>query len=106
MFWEWIIATNCTAYFSLHKIILFIFYSELEEAILMLPYNRVLELLVAIKGIVDRDWDVELASRVLIVAIRVNFSQLVLNKSAFPIIKSLANSLPTKLDRFQVNFRL
>lgn len=68
--------------------------SEIEEAILVLPLDRILELLVVLKGVLERGWDTELASRVLIAALRVNLPQLLAAPRAAPIIHALAHIMP------------
>ncbi|XP_045592640.1 LOW QUALITY PROTEIN: WD repeat-containing protein 3 [Procambarus clarkii] len=82
--------------------------SELEEAIIVLPLDRILELLIVIKGLLEHDWDVELASRILILAARINLPQLLSSTKAAPIIHALAQLLPQKTLQLQniVGFNL
>merc|ERR1712179_20413 len=82
--------------------------SEIEEAILVLPFDRILELLVVLKGVLERGWDTELASRVLIAALRVNLSQLLVAPRATPIIHALAHVMPKCTQEIQdlVGFNL
>ncbi|XP_069956635.1 WD repeat-containing protein 3 isoform X1 [Cherax quadricarinatus] len=82
--------------------------SELEEAIISLPLDRILELLVVIKGLLEHDWDVELASRILVLAARINLPQLLSSAMAAPIIHTLAHLLTQKTLQLQnlVGFNL
>jgi len=82
--------------------------SEIEEAILVLPFDRILELLVVLKGVLERGWDTELASRVLIAALRVNLSQLLAAPRAAPVIHALAHLMPKCTQEMQdlVGFNL
>ncbi|XP_042222099.1 WD repeat-containing protein 3-like [Homarus americanus] len=82
--------------------------SELEEAVILLPLDRILELLVVIKGLLEHDWDVELASRILVLAVRINLPQLLASAKAAPIIHALAYLLPKKTLQLQdmVGFNL
>ncbi|CAL4083170.1 unnamed protein product, partial [Meganyctiphanes norvegica] len=82
--------------------------SEIEEAILVLPLDRILELLVVLKGVLERGWDTELASRVLIAALRVNLSQLLAAPRAAPVIHALAHLMPKCTQEIQdmVGFNL
>ncbi|KAG7168984.1 WD repeat-containing protein 3-like [Homarus americanus] len=83
-------------------------YVELEEAVILLPLDRILELLVVIKGLLEHDWDVELASRILVLAVRINLPQLLASAKAAPIIHALAYLLPKKTLQLQdmVGFNL
>ncbi|XP_071524074.1 WD repeat-containing protein 3 [Panulirus ornatus] len=82
--------------------------SELEEAIIVLPLDRIMELMVVIKGLLEQGWDVELASRILVLAVRINLPQLLASVKAAPIIHSLAHLLPQKTLQIQdmVGFNL
>ncbi|KAK3871412.1 hypothetical protein Pcinc_023437 [Petrolisthes cinctipes] len=82
--------------------------SELEEAILVLNLDRVLELLVVLKGLLVRGWDVELATRVLLAATRPNLPQLLGSAAAAPVIHALAPLLSKKTLELQnlVGFNL
>ncbi|XP_068236642.1 WD repeat-containing protein 3 [Palaemon carinicauda] len=82
--------------------------SELEEAIIMLSLDRILELLVVLKSILERGWEVELAGRILVLACRINLSQLLASAKAAPIIHALAKLLPEKLNELKdmVGFNL
>lgn len=82
--------------------------SELEEAIIMLPLDRILELLVVLKSLLERSWDVELVSRILVLACRINLPQLLASSKAAPIIHTLAKLLPEKLKNLKdtVGFNL
>lgn len=75
--------------------------SELEEAIMVLPLDRVLELLVVVGAMLRRGWAVELAARVLVVALRVNLPQLLSSATAKPVIHSLATVLPAKMQELE-----
>lgn len=75
--------------------------SELEEAIMVLPMDRILELLVVVRAMLRRGWAVELATRVLVVALRVNLPQLLASANAKPVIHSLAALLPTKMQELE-----
>lgn len=75
--------------------------SELEEAILVLPLDRVLELLVVVRALLRRGWAVELAARVLVMALRVNLPQLLASATAKPVIHSLAALLPKKMQEVE-----
>ncbi|KAB7499480.1 WD repeat-containing protein 3 [Armadillidium nasatum] len=68
--------------------------SELEEAILILPLNLILVLIICIHGFLARKWNTELSTRVLLVAVRTNMPQLIACKESALIIRSIANSLP------------
>lgn len=76
--------------------------SELEEAILVLPLDRVLELLVVVRALLRQGWAVELAARVLVMALRVNLPQLLTSATAKPIIHSLTALLPKKMQELEV----
>lgn len=56
-----------------------------------------------IKGMIERGWDVELAGRILVLAVRINLPQLLASAKAAPIIHSLASLLPSKTLQLQVS---
>lgn len=82
--------------------------SELEEAIIMLPLDRILELLVVLKSLLERSWEIELVGRILVLACRINLPQLIASAKAAPIIHALARILPMKLNNLKdmVGFNL
>ncbi|KAK7075622.1 hypothetical protein SK128_022042, partial [Halocaridina rubra] len=71
--------------------------SELEEAIIMLPLDRILELLIVLKSLLEKNSDVELLGKILILACRINLPQLLASSKAAPVIHALADLLPQKL---------
>lgn len=68
----------------------------------MLPLDRVLELLVVVRSLLHRGWAVELAARVLVVALRINLPQLLSSVTAKPVIHSLAVLLPKRMQELEV----
>ncbi|ROT67348.1 hypothetical protein C7M84_014583 [Penaeus vannamei] len=75
--------------------------SELEEAVIMLPLDNILELMVVIKGLLENNWDIELASRILVLAVRINLPQLLSSPKAAPLVRSLAKLLPKRIKEFK-----
>ena len=69
---------------------------------MVLPLDRVLEVLVVVQAMLSRGWAVELASRVLVVALRINLPQLLASSTAKPVIHSLAALLPSKIQELEV----
>ena len=78
--------------------------TELEESILLLPFDYIIKLLSCLKTILEKKWDVELIGRIIIVALRVNISQLLASPKAANIIRELSELLPTILQEYQVRF--
>lgn len=77
--------------------------SELEEAILVLGLDQVLELLVVLKGLLVRGWDLELATRVLLAAVRPNLPQLLGSAVAAPVIHAIAPLLSKRMLELKVS---
>ena len=69
----------------------------------MLPLNRILALLVVLKSLLERGWEIELTGRILILACRINLPQLLASAKAAPIIRELGRLLPQKLKEMKVS---
>ncbi|XP_076317472.1 WD repeat-containing protein 3 [Tachypleus tridentatus] len=63
--------------------------SELEEALLVLPFHYVSALVKILKIFLDLGWDVELSCRVLFFLLRIHCSQITANHSLLPVIDQL-----------------
>lgn len=68
----------------------------------MLPLDNILELMVVIKGLLENNWDIELASRILVLAVRINLPQLLSSPKAAPLVRSMAKLLPKRIKEFKV----
>lgn len=69
----------------------------------MLGLDHVLELLGVLKGLLVRGWDMELATRVLLAAVRPNLPQLIGSAAAAPVIHAIAPLLSNRMLELKVS---
>lgn len=66
--------------------------SELEEALLVLPFSYVIEFLTILNDILEKEWSVELCCRCLFFLLRVHHGEITTNQVLLPVIDKLRNS--------------
>ncbi|CAG8432793.1 526_t:CDS:10 [Diversispora eburnea] len=71
--------------------------SDLEEALLILPFTKVISLLRYLDIWAKKEWNVVLTSRILIQLLKVHHDQIVANRVLRPILDSLRTHIHTSL---------
>lgn len=82
--------------------------SELEEALLVLPFRYVIDLLKLLDCFITRAWDVELNCRCLFFLLRVHHGQITTSQELLPVIDRLRQITVEKVSalRDQIGFNL
>ncbi|XP_060076229.1 WD repeat-containing protein 3-like [Ylistrum balloti] len=75
--------------------------SELEESLLVLPFNYVIDLIQVMDMFLERGWHVELTCRVLFFLLRVHHGQVTSSPVLMPIIDRLRSSTQTKVNQIR-----
>ncbi|XP_033741913.1 WD repeat-containing protein 3-like [Pecten maximus] len=75
--------------------------SELEESLLVLPFNYVIDLIQVTDKFLDRGWYIELTCRVLFFLLRVHHGQVTSSPILMPIIDRLRGSTQTKVHQIR-----
>lgn len=75
--------------------------SELEESLLVLPFNYVIDLIKVIDKFLENGWHVELICRVLFFLLRVHHGQVTSSPVLMPIIDRLRGSTQTKVNQIR-----
>lgn len=82
--------------------------SELEEALIVLPFNYVSNLLKLLNGLLDKGWETELVMRILIFLVRLHHGPISNAPSLLPILNRLEGVARKRVDevRDSIGFNL
>ncbi|RCH87615.1 hypothetical protein CU097_004334 [Rhizopus azygosporus] len=73
--------------------------NELEEALLVLPFSKVMSLFSYIESWAKKNWNIILVSRVLFYIVKAHHNQIVANRMMRPMLDSIRFHLRTQLQR-------
>ena len=76
--------------------------SQLEDALLVLPFDRVIALLRHLDHFARKEWNITLVSRILFFLLRTHNAQIVSNRVMRPVLVNLRSHLRTALSRQKV----
>lgn len=82
--------------------------SELEEALIVLPFNYVASLLTLLDGLLDKGWETELVLRIVLFVVRLHHGPLSSAASLLPVVDHLKTAARDRVDevRDRVGFNL
>ncbi|XP_064608523.1 WD repeat-containing protein 3-like [Liolophura sinensis] len=75
--------------------------SELDEALLVLPFDCVIELLKLIQVFLDNGWETELSTKCLLFLLRVHQGQITANQVLLPVIDKLRKTVVVKSEELK-----
>ncbi|CAH1798543.1 unnamed protein product, partial [Owenia fusiformis] len=75
--------------------------SELEESLLVLPFNYVMDLLKLLNIFIEKGWNTELSSRCLVFLLKVHQGQITSNQVLLPILDRLCKNTTTQVEKLR-----
>lgn len=78
-------------------------FSDLEEALLLLPFTSVCELLSQLPSLIERGFEIELVCRTMIFLFKMHHKPIVNNQALLPIVGQLQKLAFSKVNHLRVS---